>query len=762
MVSDPKNKETNPQDDAHQLIQQILRKFDDLETDLNHIAALTSRNVISRNPSAEIPQPRADEVVDIYSSEAAQILEAVYPQLVANRQKIAKYFYSNLGHEAEKILNLLTSKEFSNLHIKQQNYLQSICAPQLSLKKQKDMATVAGKRHELISLPPEILVSGYKVYRQAMFHAVPELQHCEDLSLANYILEQRLQNDMAWQLIGYLQSSQERNLVLHQLNEAVKSATNRDDLLETLLQQLRQMPAIAGVSIGSFTNNNQLICEKSLGLVLHQSECLFNAQKAFTDEPLVRAWRTEKPQWINSVSLEVGETCIRDNAEHLGIRSYGVIPLVDTKHNAPLMLLVIYSHMPSFFLAETKQFFFAQVAQNILPLLLSKLNQSRHLEKSLYRPLEIRQLLEKDSVEMHFQPIVNASTGEIYKFEALARLKDGDDNIIPPYYFLEALGSVQLVYLFELAFKKSCQFLLELHKNDYKRVGVSINLPTEAFAFPKVFQHIYEVVHELDIKPHYITLEVLETNIIDQESSQTFIHTLKKKGFRVALDDVGTGESSISRIKSLPIDEIKIDQEFVRPLVKDLENADYLESLIRLARNLNKYAIIEGVEDQNIIDIVRTFSGDYMQGYGIAKPMPHKQALQWAERYTRENKQKNPQHIFTQYLPQTIFGWYARHLQRAKLLMDALPRHVDLIDFHIASHAENCPMTQELDKLAIAEDLKKELHTTHHAFHETIGQIEKIVKSGQLELYHAFELQLMQVVAHLRLIISKNQQDLSE
>lgn len=144
-----------------------------------------------------------------YNTVAATSLNKLFPLIQQHRRDISSYFYSNLNKEQFKILNLLTEQEREHLLEKQMAYLEQLFSPSLSLNEHKQLATIAGKRHDAVSLPPEQLVYSYQVYRHAIYKFVPALaQHHE---AATQIFEQRLGLDMAWQLMGLMDAIQARN-----------------------------------------------------------------------------------------------------------------------------------------------------------------------------------------------------------------------------------------------------------------------------------------------------------------------------------------------------------------------------------------------------------------------------------------------------------------------------------------------------------------------------------------------------------------------
>ncbi len=744
------------------MLDQYLQKLKQLEALSRQMAEeLESCLAVSdeaASPPPEYARPGTTPVdFDPYSNLAAKTLASIQPLLKKQNPHISQFFYNNLSDAAKNYLNILNTAERQSLQQMQQNYILNLLSPQLSYNRHKELATLAGERHDAVSLPESELIAAYHIYRRALLHYIPTLN--EDIFLMQ-IMERRLQNDMAWQLMGYTHQSQQRLEHLEKITEKLQHAVNRDDMLENLLEDMRQIDGIEGVSIGAFVSEQRLLCEKTTGLVLHGTECTLKAEKIThpLEQPLWRAWKDERPVWINSLHEAVEDQCLLDEVNYLGLRSYAVLP-IKAQHDAPELLLVIYSRWPGYFLSHEKRFFFESIAREFSTYLhkIEQEYQGHFAPLGLEERQHYRTLLEQEAVQMVFQPIVDPITDRVVKIESLARLVD-KDKFISPYHFLGAFGSKQLIALFEQGLRQVCKALVTLDEKGMNSVMASINLPTEAFDNPQIMYRIYATVHQYGIDPARIALEILETGSLNEDRAINALQKLREKGFSIALDDVGSGESSMLRMKQLPIDEIKIDQGFVRPLTHDLTNLDYVLTLIRLANNLNLSCVVEGVENETIIDMIKTLGGANLQGYGVAKPMPLEEMIAWIE---SRNSQPEPclqdNVIREGYTPQGLSGWYARHLNRARIVLEAFPNNIDLLNLNIAAHAENCPLTRYLKEMGLEHS---EIAEAHNMFHETVHLMEeKLVKEHQAP--EQLKTQLKQVLEYMRNLIQATLPDAS-
>lgn len=728
---------------GNQLLQQMITQLRALERNIEQLAGQLADTTPTISNAPPIPvENKAFE--DPYNTHAATLLAPVQSLIRSQRREIALFFYNHLRNESERILEQLTSEELDSLRDMQMHYLEKLFSPRLSATQHRQAAIQAGERHDAVSLPPEELAQAYQVYRRAIYVHIPELMETHQDAMR--VIEHRLNNDQAWQMMGAMSAMERRNHHLKTISEKLLNFINRDDLLDFVLESLRELSGIVGASIAAFTSKNQLICEKAVGLVLHGQECTLDNSHPFRDRPLLQAWREGRPIWINSVTREIEDECLLVDAQQLGIRSYAIVPVQDPNEASEQLLLVIYSEWPGFFLSQDKQFFFESLARS-LSLQVKHIEMTYHhhfTEITINERQYYRALLEDSKVEMVYQPIIDPHQQKVVKLESLARLIDDNGQFVPPNRFLPAFGTNQLLALFEQGLVQACETLVEIHEKCGNDIGISINLPTEAFEHPQVMYRIYGTVHSYGLPPHLISLEILESGALDENKAIQAIWKLKEHGFSIALDDVGSGESSMLRMKSLPLDEIKVDQGFVRPLLDNLDHLDYVDTLIRLAENLNLFCVVEGVENENIIDIICTLGDAYLQGYGIHKPMPRAELIEWINHYHTERD-------ITQidqskgYLPKTLYGWYARHLKRARIILDALPNNIDLIHFGIAAHWDKCPLTRELEMLGLKNH---PLYEAHQLFHDTVAELRNKLMEGQEPLQ--LKKQLAQVVQYLR------------
>ncbi|MGC9208145.1 EAL domain-containing protein, partial [Acidithiobacillus sp.] len=232
-----------------------------------------------------------------------------------------------------------------------------------------------------------------------------------------------------------------------------------------------------------------------------------------------------------------------------------------------------------------------------------------------------QRLLDAGALEVWYQPILDNRARRVVGVEALARLRDGDGKIWSPAEFLPQLQGKDL---FELSRQVLQQALIDLSVLDALGLSlwVSVNIDPHSVSDACVACLREMIVHGA-VDPSRITLEILEgSDFLEQQAALEHLLALKAQGIRLALDDVGSAYASLLRMKDLPIDEIKLDQGFVRTLEERPQDLHFVAAIQDLAAGMGVDLVVEGVETEDILDAVTVLGVKFLQGYGIARPMP--------------------------------------------------------------------------------------------------------------------------------------------
>lgn len=242
------------------------------------------------------------------------------------------------------------------------------------------------------------------------------------------------------------------------------------------------------------------------------------------------------------------------------------------------------------------------------------------LETDLRRGIALQQL------EVFYQPIVSLESQKIIGFEALVRWQHPMKGMISPAEFLplaEETGLIQLIDWWVM--REACQQLriwqekLELTEP----LTLSVNLSGQLLSQVGLLEKIERILVDTGISGCNLKLEVVESAMMEHNVTETvMLEQLRGLGIQLSIDDFGTGYSSLARLRSLPIDTLKIDRSFVKEIINDEESREIVGTIITLAHSLKMDVIAEGVETREQLEELRSLGCEYGQGYFFSKPVP--------------------------------------------------------------------------------------------------------------------------------------------
>ena len=223
----------------------------------------------------------------------------------------------------------------------------------------------------------------------------------------------------------------------------------------------------------------------------------------------------------------------------------------------------------------------------------------------------IRDALDDDSFVLHYQPIVDLTTGETCQRETLLRLRDGDELILPRTFLhtAERFGLAREVdrWVIHHALKDG---------PDERGRALAINLSGDSVTDPRVPEFIEHELAACGRDPASIVFEVAETTAIaNMDRARAFFAQIKGLGCKVALDDFGAGFGSLYYLKYLPLDLLKIGGEFIRNLPASRTDQILLEAIVTMAHGLGQQTVAEHVQDASTVEILRRLGVDQAQGY---------------------------------------------------------------------------------------------------------------------------------------------------
>lgn len=237
---------------------------------------------------------------------------------------------------------------------------------------------------------------------------------------------------------------------------------------------------------------------------------------------------------------------------------------------------------------------------------------------------ELRDALEKGQMEVYFQPIVDLSTSQITKAEALVRWRHPSGDLILPGEFIGIAEETGLIHdIGDFVFKEAAKWSKHWGAAHGRPFQISINKSPVQFIFP--LKGINWIAHldEIGLDGHCITIEITEGVLLEMgKGVGDKLDELQKGGVEVSIDDFGTGYSSLSYLKKFDVDYLKIDQSFVRDMLQDPSTETIVETIIIMANKLGLKVIAEGVETAKQNDWLKAHGCHYAQGFYFSEPVP--------------------------------------------------------------------------------------------------------------------------------------------
>ncbi|MFL6974474.1 MAG: putative bifunctional diguanylate cyclase/phosphodiesterase [Xanthobacteraceae bacterium] len=234
--------------------------------------------------------------------------------------------------------------------------------------------------------------------------------------------------------------------------------------------------------------------------------------------------------------------------------------------------------------------------------------------------MDLRQALEKQQFELHYQPQVDIENGSIVGFEALIRWRHPARGLVPPMEFIPLAEQTGLIVgLGEWVLRRACR--------DARKwpdaVKVAVNVSPAQFKKHDLLQRVARILDETGLAPNRLELEITESLLLrDVEKNLATLQQLKALGIRISMDDFGTGYSSLSNLRSFPFDKIKIDRSFVKDLEQNADSAAIVRAVMGLGQALGITTCAEGVETEYQLRRLRNEGCMEVQGYYYSKPKP--------------------------------------------------------------------------------------------------------------------------------------------
>jgi diguanylate cyclase (GGDEF)-like protein len=259
---------------------------------------------------------------------------------------------------------------------------------------------------------------------------------------------------------------------------------------------------------------------------------------------------------------------------------------------------------------------------------------------------EMRRAIENEELVVYFQPEVELDTGHTPRVEALVRWEHPERGLLLPDAFIPIARQSALIrpitrYVLDIALCQ-CRTWQDAGIN----VAVAVNLAERDLADSRLEEEVSESLRRWKVSAEMLELEIPESAVMrDPERVQKMLTRLSNRGVRLAVDDFGSGYASLSHLKQLPVDVLKIDKSFVQNLGTNDEDDAIVRSTIELAHSLDIRVVAEGVESEEILERLAELGCDMAQGYSLSRPFPAEQLTSWlrtplARRVTKRRRRR--------------------------------------------------------------------------------------------------------------------------
>ena len=237
--------------------------------------------------------------------------------------------------------------------------------------------------------------------------------------------------------------------------------------------------------------------------------------------------------------------------------------------------------------------------------------------------IALKAALERGEFRLVYQPIMSLASNQIVGFEALVRWQHPVRGLVSPQEFIplaEKTGFI--VPLGRWIVREACKQLKSWQGTLSADCWVSVNLSAEQLKLPSLVDDIGEALNDSDLEAGRLTLEITESMAMENPIAiKTLLMRLRALGVRISIDDFGTGYSSLAHLRQFPVDTLKVDRSFIRGIETDEDTSTIVGALIVMAQQLGLHVVVEGVESDGQLALLRSLQCDAVQGYLFANPL---------------------------------------------------------------------------------------------------------------------------------------------
>lgn len=236
----------------------------------------------------------------------------------------------------------------------------------------------------------------------------------------------------------------------------------------------------------------------------------------------------------------------------------------------------------------------------------------------------LRFAVERNELELHYQPQVELASGQVRGVEALLRWHSPELGMVMPADFIPLAEETGLIVpIGEWVLRTACRQMKAWVDGGVPLTRMAVNLSPRQFRQAGLEQTVVSALQDAGLEPGYLEVEITENTVMhNPQLTQSILEKLRAMGVQVAIDDFGTGYSSLATLKHFPVTRLKVDQTFVRDLAEDRDDAAIVLAIISMAHSLRLPVVAEGVETAEQTSYLQLHGCEEAQGYAFSKPLP--------------------------------------------------------------------------------------------------------------------------------------------
>lgn len=312
--------------------------------------------------------------------------------------------------------------------------------------------------------------------------------------------------------------------------------------------------------------------------------------------------------------------CINDHMFHV-THSSGVVLYPEHGNNYPELLKN----------ADTAMYISKELGKGINTFYDVKMGEAA-IEKAEIRA-DLHRAIENNEFELYYQPIVSTADRKIKGCEALIRWKHPQKGMVPPGKFISvAEENGTIIEIGKWVFESACKYAKRMYSRGYTDFYVSVNISAHQLLQTGFTDFVINTIKRIGISPEMIVIEITESVLMESlDFAIDKLKELKNNNMKIALDDFGCGYSSLTYLKMLPIDIVKIDKSFIDDIQSEDDTRNMTNIIILMAKQLGLKVIAEGVEEKHQLNYLKKHNSDMVQGYLISKPITSEEFVKLIE-----------------------------------------------------------------------------------------------------------------------------------